>query len=517
MTDRQSPAAADLVVLRGITKSFGSSVVNDKVNLTLHRGEVHALLGENGAGKTTLTNILSGFYQPDDGEIILWGERVSFRSPKDALSRGIGMVHQEFQLIDAFTVTDNILLGQRRLGFQLPRTATARALTMLARENGLAIAPERHVWQLTVGERQRVEILRLLYLGAELLILDEPTAVLTPKEAEDLYVALRRLAKSGKTVIFITHKLKEVMSAADRITVLRQGKVVATVSKSETSLESLADLMIGKDRLAQNISTLPRPELDRPPILRLTNLSAVNPSGHVGLRNVSCLLRGGEILGIVGVAGNGQSVLADVVAGLIPPTSGTIEVDGCDATRADPLAMMRAGVRYVPEDRTRVGLVPELSLADNLILRDYRNEPYSKGVFIDRQAARKRLSELVTQLNIQMLGLEASAGKLSGGNQQKLLLGRELYGKPKLLVVAQPTRGLDLEATATVRRWLIELRNAGVGVLLVSEDLDEIFEISDKISVIYAGEVTTPVPTRMADWASIGLLMGGSHSQRRDA
>ena len=517
ITDRPSQPAADRVVLRGITKTFGSNVVNDNVELTLVRGEIHALLGENGAGKTTLTNILSGFYQPDAGEIILWGKRVSLRSPKDALSLGIGMVHQEFQLIDAFTVIDNILLAQERAELRLQRAATARTLTELGSANGLAVDPDRFVWQLSVGERQRVEILKLLNRGAEVLIFDEPTAVLTPQEADDLYLALRRLADAGKTIVFITHKLKEVMSAADRITVLRRGKVVATVRKSETTIEQLASLMMGKDRPAQSVSARPHCDPAAAPVLQLIGVSAVSPRGHIGLHDVDLTVRSGEILGIAGVAGNGQSVLAELIAGLVPATSGTIELDGRDVTKCNPLAMMKAGVRYVPEDRVKVGLVPELGLTDNLILRDYRRPPYGNGFWINWAQAHHRLAALVTQLDIRTPGLDANAGKLSGGNQQKLLLGRELRGEPRLLLVAQPTRGLDLDACATVRRWLMELRNSGIGILLISEDLDEIFEISDSLSVMYRGELTTPQPTRTSDWSSIGLLMGGDGTRGRDA
>ncbi len=504
------------MILRGITKCFGSSVVNDSIDVAFVRGEVHAVLGENGAGKTTLTNILSGFYQPDGGEIILWGERVAFRSPKDALSRGIGMVHQEFQLIDAFTVTDNILLAQPSMGLRLPREDTARALRELGQRNGLAVDPDRHIWQLSVGERQRVEILKLLYRGAEVLILDEPTAVLTPQEAEALYLALRRLADAGKTIIFITHRLKEVMSAADRVTILRRGRLVATVERSATSIEQLAALMIGEERPPRTVSAQPAERLGRP-VLRLDRVCAESPHGHGGIRDLDLTVRSGEILGIAGVAGNGQTLLAELITGLVKPLSGRIEVGGQDTTTSNALETMYAGVRYVPEDRLRVGLVPELGLADNLILRDYRRAPYGNGLWIDRAEARRRLSQLVTELNIRTPGLDVSAGKLSGGNAQKLLLGRELRAEPRLLVVAQPTRGLDLDACITIRRWLLDLRNSGVGIVLISEDLDEIFEISDTISVIYHGEITEPQTTRSADWGSIGLLMGGDKTQRERA
>lgn len=516
ITDRISAATPDRVILRGITKNFGSSVVNDGIDVAFVRGEVHALLGENGAGKTTLTNILSGFYQPDGGEIILWGERVTFRSPKDALSRGIGMVHQEFQLIDAFTVTDNILLAQPSMGLRLPREDTARALRELGKLNGLTVDPDRHIWQLSVGERQRVEILKLLYRGAEVLILDEPTAVLTPQEAEALYLALRRLADAGKTIIFITHRLKEVMSAADRVTVLRLGRLVATVERSATSIEQLAALMIGEERAPRTVSAQSAEGSARP-VLRLDRVCAESPHGHVGIRDLDLTVRSGEILGIAGVAGNGQTLLAELITGLVKPLSGRIEVGGQDATTFNALETMYAGVRYVPEDRLRVGLVPELGLADNLILRDYRRAPYGNGLWIDRPEARRRLSQLVTELNIRTPSLDVSAGKLSGGNAQKLLLGRELHAEPRLLVVAQPTRGLDLDACITIRRWLLDLRNSGVGIVLISEDLDEIFEISDTISVIYHGEITEPQPTRSANWGSIGMLMGGDKTQRQRA
>jgi simple sugar transport system ATP-binding protein len=501
-------------MLRGISKAFGANVVNDKIDVVLVRGEVHALLGENGAGKTTLTNILSGFYQPDDGEIIVWGKRVHFDSPKDALALGIGMVHQEFQLIDAFTVTDNVLLAQPGTSLGLARDATARALRELGLRNGLAVDPERYVWQLSVGERQRVEILKLLYRGAEVLILDEPTAVLTPQEAEALYLALRRLANAGKTIIFITHKLKEVMSAADRITILRRGRVVATVARAETSIEQLASFMIGIDRPSQNITARPERCVGLP-VLRLDRVCAESTSGQTGLRDIDLTVHRGEILGIAGVAGNGQGLLAELIAGLAQPTAGSIEIDGRDATGFDTRDTMRAGVRYVPEDKLRVGLVPELGLAHNVILRDYRRAPYGNGLWVNWHEARKRLSVLVKELNIKTPDLDANAGKLSGGNQQKLLLGRELRGEPKVLVVAQPTRGLDFDTCATIRRWLIDLRNSGVGIVLISEDLDEIFEISDSISVIYQGEIIVPQPARSADWASIGLLMGGHKAHRQ--
>jgi simple sugar transport system ATP-binding protein len=502
----------DDIVLTGITKRFGPVVANEDVDLRLRRGEVHALLGENGAGKTTLMNILSGLYRPDAGEIAVWGEPRRFGSPRDALECGIGMVHQDFQLVDVFTVTENILLGARSGGFRIDREGAARRIVDLAVANGLPVPPRAYIRQLSLGERQRVEILKLLYRGADLLMLDEPTSVLSLREAEELYGTLRSLAAAGKAVVFVTHKLREVLAAADRITVLRRGRVVASVSNRETSAEDLGHLMLGTSvtRPADR-----REELGGRTVLRLSGLSARNDQGRRALRDVDLTVRAGEIVGVVGVAGNGQSELCDVVAGLRRCTAGTIELDGQDVTRVGPKEMIRLGVRYVPETRLGVGLVPELSLTDNIMLRDYRRAPFGRGIFVTRAAGRAVARTVIEQFRVRARGPDVAVGELSGGNQQKLLLGRELFETPRLLVAAYPTRGLDLEAAATIHQRLIQLRASGAAVLVVSEDLDEALSLVDRLAVMYGGEIVHVQSAREANRRHLGALMGGAVSGRR--
>lgn len=498
--------ASDLVILRGITKQFQGIAANDGIDLKLVKGEIHALLGENGAGKTTLMNILTGLYRPDGGEISVWGESVRFRSPKDALQRGIGMVHQHFQLVDVFTVTENVLLGARSSGFRLRREQTAKTVAELARSHGLAVDPAAAIWQLSVGERQRVEILKLLFRGAELLILDEPTAVLTPGEADDLYRALRRLADQGKAVVFITHKLKEVMAAADRVTVLRGGRVVGSMRKDETSAEQLAALMIGGALPEQ---TVQRARVPGPPALAVKGLCARSDRGTSGLQRLDLTIHQGEIVGVAGVAGNGQRELAEAIAGLRPATAGTVAVGEKDVTGAGALATMKAGLRYVPEDRLGTGLVPQLDLIDNTMLRDYRQPPLGRGWWVDRGAARAKTKELIHRFGIKAVGAEMAARNLSGGNQQKLLVGREFSGNPLAIIVAQPTRGLDVGAALMVHDQLLAMREQGAGILLISEDLDEVLALSDRVAVMYGGVVVDVLPAQAADRRLIGRMMGG--------
>lgn len=496
----------DVVKLVNITKRFSNVVANEGINLTLRRGEIHALLGENGAGKTTLMNILSGLYRPDAGRIVVWGEDVALRSPREALAHGIGMVHQHFELVDTLTVAENIVLGHRPSGFLLPPKAIADLVLRSSKAYGLVVDPHAYVWQLSVGERQRVEILRWLYRGAQLMILDEPTAVLTPGEASELYRSLREMANAGKAVVFISHKLDEVMAAADRITVLRSGRVVGTVAKRDTSITELTRMMIGRELCrseSKKVSAAGKA------VLALHGIHALSDRGTPALRGVDLTLHEGEILGIAGVAGNGQRELAEVITGLRAITSGRLYVGGIDLTGAGPLRIMNAGVRYVPEERLGTGLVPQCNLIDNAILRDFRRPPFKRGFWIDRKSALKRAELIIEQFGIKTPGPGVCARDLSGGNLQKLLVGRELFSCPKVLVVAQPTRGLDIAATDAVRKQLLTLRDQGTGVLLISEDLDEILEMSDRIAVMFSGRILGVVSGKDATREHVGALMGG--------
>jgi general nucleoside transport system ATP-binding protein len=494
------------VLLSSISKRFGEIVANDRVDLVLKRGEIHALLGENGAGKSTLMNILSGVYRPDSGEIFIEGEKTSFRSPWDSVRRGIGMVHQHFQLVNAFSVLDNILLGTTETSLRLRRREAAERVEAVGHEHGLHVDPDALIWQLTVGQRQKVEILKLLYRGADLLLLDEPTSVLTPGEAADLYLALRRLADAGKYVVFITHKLHEVAATADRVTVLRRGRVVASLGRSETSVQKLGALMVGASM----------PELR--PIgrrkssgiaLKVEDAQTVADRGTSGLNGVTLNVQAGEILGIAGVAGNGQVELAECLAGIRPLKHGAIWLNGDDITRSDALSRLRAGLRFVPEDRLGMGLVAQFDVTDNILLRDFRETPLAKGVWINRRIAAERAERLVRDYDVRTPGINSAVRSLSGGNQQKILMGREMLANPVAFIVAQPTRGLDVAAARAVHDRLLELREAGAGIILISEDLDEILQLSDRVTVLFNGAVRGTWSRDQADRSDIGAAMGG--------
>ena len=496
----------DRVKLVGITKSFGALRANDGIDLVLLRGEIHAVLGENGAGKTTLMNILSGLYRPDAGTITLWGEKVVIRSPRDALALGIGMVHQHFELVDVFTVTQNMLLGHRPSGLVLNLRKMAKVIAEIGATYGFRVDPDAYIWQLSVGEKQRVEILRLLHRGAELMILDEPTSVLTPGEADELYRSLRRMADANKTVVFITHKLHEVMAVADRVTVLRAGQVVGTVEKAETTMAELTRMMIGRD--------LARPKVERrttagAPIVEVKSVLALGDRGTPALREVCLELYPGEILGVAGVAGNGQRELAEVITGLRQATRGCFLIAGRDLTGAGVLAVMNAGLRYVPEERLGTGLVPDCTVTDNVILRDFWNPPFCRGQWINRRVAEEHAQSLIRQFDIKTQGTAVKTKDLSGGNLQKLLVARELAFGPRVLVVAQPTRGLDVGATEAVRKRLVDLREQGTAILLISEDLDEVLALSDRVAVMFGGRVVGVVPSAEANRERLGTLMSG--------
>lgn len=503
-------ATANAVAALGVTKRFPGIVANDDVTFEVRVGEVHALLGENGAGKTTLSNILTGLYRPDEGHLRLGERDVVFESPKEAIDAGIGMVHQHFRLIPTFTVTENIVLGSdapRRGPFLDLRTAEER-IADLAERFSMPVDPRAAIWQLSVGEQQRVEILKVLYRDARVLIMDEPTAVLTPPEADALVGTLRSMAAEGRSVIFISHKLGEVSAVSDRITVLRDGRSVATVDASGATRESLAAVMVGRE--VERVVRRGRGALPgAATVLSMRGLSADGDRGNTAVQSVDLDIRAGEIVGIAGVAGNGQRELVEVLAGLRPRTGGTVDVDGESMDRADARHPIRMGVAYVPQDRLGTGLAPDLSIAENLVLKRYRRPPISRGPFIRNAAVEAEAADLMQRFDVRAPSMQTPTRRLSGGNVQKVLLAREMSGAPKVLVVASPTQGLDIGAVATVHGLLLDAAADGVGVLLVSEDLDEVMALSDRIAVMYEGRILRTIDGDDADVATIGQLMGG--------
>ena len=505
MTDSTPIALA--LEMRHITKQFPGVLANDDVNLDARRGEVLALLGENGAGKSTLMNILCGLYHPDRGEILVNGQPVEFNSPRDAIEAGVGMVHQHFMLVPSQTVAENVILGLRKVGFVLDTTQIEADVARIGAEFGLPVDPRAKVWQLSVGEQQRVEIIKLLYRGTQILILDEPTAVLTPQETEALFRTLRDMTAAGKTIILISHKLDEVIAIADRITVLRGGQQVATVENKNLTKNQLASLMVGREVLFR---------VEKPPVdlgeVRLTmeNVHAQNDKGLVALRGLSLQVRSGEIVGVAGVAGNGQRELAETICGLRPTEGGTIDISSQHVTNAPPIVMIEAGIAYVPEDRSATGSAPNLSVAENLALKNYRTLGQGGRFFLSRRAMRDQAQELIQQYNIATPSPEISARLLSGGNLQKLILAREIAQHPLVTVAAYPTRGLDVGATENVRRILINERNNGAAILLISEDLDEIFAIADRIVVIFEGRIVGEMSDTEANRDQVGLMMAGA-------
>ena len=494
------------VYMKNITKRFPGVVANDKVCFEARVGEIHALLGENGAGKTTLMNILSGFYRADEGEIYIYGRKVNIRSPKDALKLGIGMVHQFFRLVPALTVLENIVLGMKPMWYPFLNISKARKeIEEISKRYGLKIDPDAKVWQLSMGERQRVEIVKILYRGAKILILDEPTSVLTPQEIEQLFKTLRRLKEEGKTIIFITHKLNEVMSISDRVTVLRDGRVIGTVETSKTNVRDLARMMVGREVF---LKFKKKPVQLGKPVLEVIDLHALNDKGLPALKGVSFTVRKGEIFGIAGVAGNGQRELAEVITGLRKATKGRILINGKDITNKPPLAIINEGIAYIPDDRAGIALAPDLGVSENLIMKSYRSGQISSKIFLRKDAIKRIASKLVSDYGIVTPSLSTSVKFLSGGNQQRLVLAREMSMAPSLLIAFDPTRGLDVAATEFIRKKLLEERGR-TAVLLISEDLEEIMELSDRIAVLYEGEIMGIVPAEKANIEEIGLMMAG--------
>ncbi len=496
-----------ILELRSITKRFPGVVANDGIDFDLLPGEVHALLGENGAGKSTLMNIVYGLYRPDDGEILIRGNPVTLGSAREAITQGIGMVHQHFMLIPVMTVAENIVLASEPThgGVLLDYDTAVERVRELSERFGLAVDPEARVENIGVGQEQRVEIVKALYRGAEILILDEPTAVLTPQEAGELFEIVRGLQAQGKSIIFISHKLKEVLEIADRITVLRRGRKVETISREGATETGLARMMVGREVL---LRVEKKPAAPGEPLLEVHDLSVLDDRGLAAVRGVSFDVRAGEIVGLAGVDGNGQTELIDALAGLRRPSDGEIRVRGQDVTRASARRVLDLGVGHIPEDRQRRGLVLEFSLAENLALHDYDQEPNSRlgWLFPRRLIARAR--KLLSEFDVRGGGPQTRAAALSGGNQQKVVIAREVGRDPDVLIAAQPTRGLDVGAIEYVHRRLVAVRDEGKAVLLVSLELDEIRALADRILVIYEGRIVGEYDPDVAE-EELGVAMTG--------
>jgi ABC-type uncharacterized transport system ATPase subunit len=493
--------------LRGITKRFPGIVANDRVDFDLRKGEVHALLGENGAGKSTLMNVLYGLYHPDEGEILINGKPAELGSPKAAIENGIGMVHQHFMLIPVMTVAENIVLATEPVhnGLLLDYAAAEARVREISTRFGLAVDPRALVHDITVGQQQRVEILKALYRGADILILDEPTAVLTPQEAHELFAIIRGLTEQGKSIVFITHKLNEVTEIADRITVLRRGKKVETLRAAGATEESLARLMVGREVLLRVDKTAATPT---EPILSVDSLYVDDDRGIEKVRSVTFEVRGGEIVGLAGVDGNGQTELIDAIAGLRRPKAGRIVIAGEDVTNKGGKVSLDAGLGHIPEDRQRRGLVLDFSIAENIALHDYDHAPASRFGWLYPKRLIEKAGQLIREFDVRGGGPLTRAGGLSGGNQQKVILAREIDRNPKLLLAAQPTRGLDVGAIEFVHRRLVEERDEGRGVLLVSLELEEILSLSDRILVMYEGRIVGEFPPGVSE-EELGVAMTG--------
>ena len=507
----EAVVTAPALEMRGITKRYPGVVANDHIDLEVRPGEIHALLGENGAGKTTLMNVLYGLAVPDEGDILLDGEVVHISGPSDAISRGITMVHQHFMLVPVLTVAENILLGEETMAnaIFLDRKEAHRRIVELGRRFGFEIDPEVRVGSLSVGWQQRVEILKALYRQARILILDEPTAVLTPQETEEIFEVLRRLARDGHSIVFISHKLYEVLEIADRITVIRRGRVVGQRLPRETNEEDLAELMVGRE---VNL-TVDRGESHPADVaLDVRGLSVKDDRGSEVVRGIDLSVRAGEILGVAGVAGNGQDELVEAIIGLRKPSSGTVTLAGHDVTGRSPRSINAAGVAYVPADRHRFGLVLSFPVADNLVLTAYHRAPYARGFVRDDGAIQADATERIARYDVRTPSASVAASTLSGGNQQKLVVAREFNRDLTLLVLDQPTRGLDVGSIEFIHRQAIMKRDAGTAILLVSAELDEVLELSDRIAVMYRGHIVATLDARTADKNEVGLLMAtGGH------
>ena len=505
-------AEAPVLELRGITKQFPGVLANDHIDFDLKRGEVHALLGENGAGKSTLMSILYGLYTADSGQILMDGKPVAISSPNDAIELGIGMVHQHFMLIPVMTVTENIVLAQepKQAGILLDYDQATERVREISSRFGLAVDPDARIEKITVGQQQRVEILKALYRGAEILILDEPTAVLTPQEAHELFTIIESLKEQGKSIVFITHKLNEVLEVADRISVLRRGKLVDTIPRDGATEAGLARSMVGREVL---LRVDKKPAQPGEPLLTVEELEVRDDRGLDAVRGVSFDVRAGEIVGIAGVDGNGQSELIDALTGLRGTAGGRITVGGTDITRGTAREALDAGVGHIPEDRHRRGLVLDFNLAENLALHDYGKEPFSRLGFLNPGRWLKWAAGLLKEFDVRGGTPTTRGGSLSGGNQQKVVVAREVSRDPSVLIAAQPTRGLDVGAIEFVHRRLVEQRDAGKAVLLVSLELEEILSLADRILVLYEGKIAAEFPPDVSEEEVGFAMLGGKQRE----
>lgn len=496
--------------MQQIVKRFPGVLAVDHVDLDVQAGEIHALLGENGAGKSTLMKLLYGLHQPDEGQIAINGVNARIRSPHDAIQQGIGMIHQHFMLAPSLTVAENVALGMKSpRGWRLDLRHVSQQLKQISEQYNLRVNPDAPIWQLAVGEQQRVEILRALYKGASLLILDEPTAVLTPQEVDDLFRVLQKMTTEGHGLIFISHKLHEVLAISHRITVLRDGRRVDTIPASGATKLQLAEMMVGRPVVLEYDKATVQGSAER---LRLNAVNALSDRGDAGLKAATLTVSGGEIVGLAGVSGNGQRELAEVITGLRPISDGSLQIDGVEARGKSPRAINQMGLAYIPEERMVDGAVKAFSVAENFVLQDHGRKPYTwGGIFMNFRAIAKACNQAISDYEIKTPSTETPIKNLSGGNIQKLILARELARQPKVLVAAQPTRGVDIGASEYIHRRLLDERAKGTAILLISEDLDEILALADRIAVMYEGQIVAVLPRESVTVQQIGALMAGSH------
>jgi ABC-type uncharacterized transport system ATPase subunit len=513
MADPAQISPPPAVELRKIDKSFYGVLANADVDFSLSRGEVHALLGENGAGKSTLCSVIAGLYRPDSGEMLMDGEVVDLKSPKDALAAGIGMVYQHFRLVSNLTVAENLALGNPEVGLRLSQSELEAEARELGERYGFPVDPTARIWQLSVGQQQRVEILKLLYRNVRILILDEPTAVLTPQEGDALFHAMRTLADEGRSLIFVSHKLHEVKQVSDRVTVLREGRVVGGVNTADAEPRDLARMMVGKDL---ELPTRAPNESIGGPVLVVKDLVVEDDRGLDAVDGLSITVNAGEVVGIAGVSGNGQRELAQGIVGLMRVTAGSVQLEGTDVTSASVLRKIKRGIAYVPQSRLGMGLAPGLDTEDNLALKQFREPPYSNGPLLRQSAFKTKGAELIAEFDVRGVRPGLPIRLLSGGNLQKALIAREVTQDHCVLIARSPTRGLDVGATAAVREQILAERDRGIGVLLISEDLDELLALSDRILVIYEGKIVGEMLASEATAERLGLLMSG-HAEEQPA
>ena len=502
-----------ILELKGITKRFQKVVANDHINLTLNEGEILALLGENGAGKTTLMNILYGLYMPDEGEIFIRGLKVSIHNPGDAIDQGIGMVHQHFMLVPVFTVTENVMLGAEaaEFGIFLKRDEVKKEVENISERFGLAVDPDAKIEDLSVGAQQRVEIIKILYREAEILIFDEPTAVLTPQEVEDFFKIVKELVKQGKSLIFITHKLKEVLEIADRIAVLRDGKVAGFAEPKKTTGADLANMMVGREVFLQADK---QEKQAGDTVLEVQDLSVRDDRNYLAVKDVTFQVKSGEVFGIAGVQGNGQRELVEALFGLRNKENGTVQLKNQDISDETPRSIHNMGVGYIPQDRQQDGLILAFPVYDNLILNSYYDEPFSKGLLLQEEVIKTSAIKRVKEFDVRPQNINLTASSLSGGNQQKVIVAREFSREIKLLIASQPTRGLDVGSIEYIHKQILLKRESGCAVLLMSTELDEILSLSDRIGVIYRGQLIDILDAKEATREMLGLLMTGIQNKK---